>query len=243
MDVNRFPVKHRSSRRRPSRVGEDFSQRPRQRNRSIPRHRSRDAALADINHGVCCFAQARRTLCDYVQHRLKVGRRARNDAQDLTRGCLLLQRLFELVEQPNVLDGDHRLVGEGFEQGNLLISERPDFCAPNEDNPNWDAPAQQRCGQYGTCTRALLEVLVFWELAFDLCGDVMDVNRLTVNYGSAAGTSTDDGSLHFRNWYWPIVRDALKATSLNAKNHSIVCLTQPCGILRHHIQNRLQVSR
>src|SRR5262249_7783706 len=71
----------------------------------------------------------------------------------------------------------------------------------------------------------------------------MDVNGLTVNNGSAAGTSTDDGWLHFRNWYWPIVRDALKAISLNAKNHSIVCLTQPCGILRDHIQHRPQVSR
>jgi hypothetical protein len=88
-----------------------------------------------------------------------------------------------------------------------------------------------------------LEVLVFRELGFDLCRDVMDVNRLTVNNGSAARTSTNDGSLHFRNWQWPIVRDALKAISLNAKNHSIVCLTQPCGILRHHIQHRLQVRR
>src|SRR5262245_22604982 len=71
----------------------------------------------------------------------------------------------------------------------------------------------------------------------------MDVNRLPVNNGSAAGTFTDDGSLHFRNWYWPIVRDALKAISLNAKNHSIVCLTQPCSIPRDYIQHRLQVSR
>src|SRR5262249_25021334 len=71
----------------------------------------------------------------------------------------------------------------------------------------------------------------------------MDVNRLTVNNGSAAGTSTDDGSLHFRKWDLALVSDALKAISLNTKNHSIVCLTQPCGILRHHIQHRLQVRR
>src|SRR5215831_17076336 len=86
-------------------------------------------------------------------------------------------------------------------------------------------------------------MLVFRELGFDLCCDVMDVNRLPVNNRSAAGTSTDDGSLHFRNWNWPIVRDALKGISLNAKNHSVVCLTQPCGILRDHIQHRLQVSQ
>src|SRR4029434_7734945 len=71
----------------------------------------------------------------------------------------------------------------------------------------------------------------------------MDVNRLAVNNGSAARTSTDNGSLHFRNWHWPIVRDALKGISLNAKNHSIVCLTQPCSILSDHIQHRLQSRR
>src|SRR5262245_43406730 len=71
----------------------------------------------------------------------------------------------------------------------------------------------------------------------------MDMNRLQVNNGSAAGTSTDDESLHFSNWYWSIVHEALKAISLNAKNHSNVCLTQPCGIVRHHIQHRLEVRR
>jgi hypothetical protein len=61
-----------------------------------------------------------------------------------------------------------------------------------------------------------LEVLIFRELGFNFYRDVMDVNRLAVNNGSAAGTSTYDGSLHFRNWHWPIIRDALKGISLNA---------------------------
>ena len=44
---------------------------------------------------------------------------------------LLLQRLgqlavarLHLLEQPHVLDGDHRLVGEGLEQLDLLVAER-----------------------------------------------------------------------------------------------------------------------
>ena len=36
---------------------------------------------------------------------------------------LLLERLFRLVEQAHVLDGDHRLVGEGLEQRDLLVGE------------------------------------------------------------------------------------------------------------------------
>ena len=37
---------------------------------------------------------------------------------------LLLQRFLELVEQPHVLDGDDRLIGEGFEQFDLRRGER-----------------------------------------------------------------------------------------------------------------------
>ena len=44
---------------------------------------------------------------------------------------LVLARDFELtalvldfVEQPHVLDGDHRLIGEGFDKLDLLVGER-----------------------------------------------------------------------------------------------------------------------
>ena len=40
---------------------------------------------------------------------------------------LLLERLLGLVEEAHVLDRDHRLVGEGPEQRDLLVGERPDF--------------------------------------------------------------------------------------------------------------------
>ena len=48
----------------------------------------------------------------------------------LSSRCLLLQGFAEIagalaqfVEQPHVLDGDHRLVGEGAHQLNLLVGE------------------------------------------------------------------------------------------------------------------------
>ena len=72
-------------------------------------------------------------LGDDVQDRLEIGRRARDDPQDLACRRLLLQRLghlgvglvrpvllLQLREQPHVLDGDHRLVGEGLQQLDLL---------------------------------------------------------------------------------------------------------------------------
>ena len=63
-----------------------------------------------------------RALGDRVEHRLHVGRRAADDAQDLGRRGLLLERLLGLVEQAHVLDRDHRLVGEGLQQRDLACA-------------------------------------------------------------------------------------------------------------------------
>ncbi len=85
------------------------------RNHSVP--------LAESQHHVIDPANPRRALDDGVEHRLHVGRRAADDAEHLGRRRLMLQRLAQLrvalaefFEQAHVLDGDHRLVGEGFEQ-------------------------------------------------------------------------------------------------------------------------------
>ena len=55
-----------------------------------------------------------------------------DDPQDLAGRRLLLEGLgevavarLELLEQADVLDGDDGLVGEGLEQGDLAVRERP----------------------------------------------------------------------------------------------------------------------
>ncbi len=57
-------------------------------------------------------AQPRGALCHGVKHRLNIGRRARDNAQNIARGRLLLQGLLCLVEETDILDGDNGLVGE-----------------------------------------------------------------------------------------------------------------------------------
>ena len=66
-----------------------------------------------------------------VEHRLQFAGRAGDDLEHLGGRGLLLQRLgqisrarLHLVEQPHVLDRDHRLVGEGRDQLDLLVGER-----------------------------------------------------------------------------------------------------------------------
>src|SRR5262245_1255249 len=71
---------------------------------------------------------------DRIEHRLYVGRRAADDLEHLGGSCLLLQRLFGLIEQPHVLDSDDGLVGESLEQRDLLVGKRPCGCPANGDD-------------------------------------------------------------------------------------------------------------
>src|SRR5262249_15697880 len=73
------------------------------------------------------LAQPRRILRHSIQNWLHIRRRAGDDAQDLTRRSLLLQRLLEFLEQSHVFDGNDGLIGEGFEQLNLRRSEGGDL--------------------------------------------------------------------------------------------------------------------
>ena len=75
-----------------------------------------------------------------LQDRLQIEGRATDDFEHVGGGGLLLQRLAELtgaclhlIEQPHVLDRDHRLVGEGLDQLDLLVRERT-HCGAREHN-------------------------------------------------------------------------------------------------------------
>ena len=90
--------------------------------------------LAESQHHVIDPTNPRRALDDGVEHRLHVRGRAADDAEHLGRCRLMLQRLAQFcvallssLNKPHILDGDHGLVGEGFEQFDLFVGERPDL--------------------------------------------------------------------------------------------------------------------
>ena len=89
------------------------------RNHSVP--------FAESQHHVIDPTNPRGALDDGVEDRLHVRGRAADDAEHLGRRGLMLQRLaqfrvalLDLLEQPHVLDGDDRLVGEGLESSICL---------------------------------------------------------------------------------------------------------------------------
>ena len=123
-----------------------------------------DPFLQQLDRGVIRSAHQRRALCDGVQHRLEVRGRARDDSQDLGGGGLLLERLGQLAvarlqlgEQADVLDRDDRLVGEGLEQRDLLVGERANLLATDEDGADGRAVAEQRHGEDGPVAGTRLE--------------------------------------------------------------------------------------
>ncbi len=89
-------------------------------------------------------AEPGRVLDERLEDGLEIERRATDDLQDFAGGGLLLQRVgqvpvpgLELLEQAHVLDGDDRLVGEGLQQLDLLVRERPGLGATRRRSPRW----------------------------------------------------------------------------------------------------------
>ena len=84
-----------------------------------------------------------------------VGDRAADDLQHRGRRRLLLERLLGLVEEARVLDRDHRLVGEGAQQPLLLVVERAQLRAADQDRADRLAfPEHRRERRPNTSPRA-----------------------------------------------------------------------------------------
>ena len=85
---------------------------------------------------------------DGAEHSLEVESRA-DRLTDLAQRSQFPNRLRQLarprlqfLEQPYVLDGDHRLISEGFEEGNLLVSEGPYLGSANDNYTDGNSLAQ-----------------------------------------------------------------------------------------------------
>src|SRR5712691_692538 len=108
-------------------------------------------AVEPIERAEESVAQSHGTSDNRVEDRLHVGLRLADDAQDLRRRRLLLQRLgqvavagLQLPEQADVLDGDHGLIGECLEQGHLRIGEGAHLGAQDRQVAQRLPLAQQR---------------------------------------------------------------------------------------------------
>ena len=99
----------------------------------LPREPIRPSSSTTDDAGVSPLAQPRRRLDQVSNTGLQIERRAADHLEHVGGGRLLLRSVRssapDLVEQADVLDRDHRLVGEGRHQFDLLIGERAHLVA------------------------------------------------------------------------------------------------------------------
>src|SRR5262249_18770964 len=119
-----------------------------------------------------------------LEHRLQIAGRTRDNAKHLGRRRLLLQRLGELararlhlVEQPHVLDRDHRLVGEGGQQVDLLIGECADGKSSKSEYAYQRSLSHERNTQHGMKSKTLLRLR---QRVFRVGSGVLDMHRSTI---------------------------------------------------------------
>src|SRR5262249_15010577 len=93
---------------------------------------------------------------DGVQYRLQLVWGAGDDVEHVADRSLIVERFLDLtraclhlVEQPHVFDGNHRLIGEGLDQLDLLVGERPHVGAGEAQHAYWDALAQHGNSEHG----------------------------------------------------------------------------------------------
>jgi hypothetical protein len=53
---------------------------------------------------------------------------------------------LQFIEKAHVLDRDDGLIGEGFEEGNLLLGKRSNLSAADHNSPDSKTLPKQGCG-------------------------------------------------------------------------------------------------
>src|SRR5262245_37077473 len=177
------------------------------------------------------LANAHRIGQHGLEHRLKLAWRTRNDAQHLGGRCLLLQRLAEvvgtptqLVEQPRVLDGDDRLLGEIADQLDMLIGERTNLLAVDADLADELVLLEHRHSKQGARAGLFDDREPFW---------VRPVSWLQPDVSNLTSSFCCQNATHRRPWIWAQHRFALprlricRRRSMQRDGPESIALAQP----------------
>src|SRR5215470_13472806 len=133
MNVHWPPVDDGTTTYRPTADRAALANRKHGGNNPMARNLTLDFTFDAIDLRIRCTAQPCGSLCDYIEHRLNICRRASDDAQNLARRRLLFQRFSEFLKQPHVFDRNHSLIGEGCNQFYVRFRKRADLPAMNPD--------------------------------------------------------------------------------------------------------------
>ena len=151
---------------------------------------------------------------------------------------------LHLVEQPHVLDRDHRLIGEGGDQLDLLVRERPYGASYERDDADRISFTQQGNSKDGPKTKRLLHVQI---RVFRVRQHVGHMNGLCCRH-----RSSDDASSPAFVWDGlDILNDVRRVAVDRDQIVSIALLTRDGGHIRfakvgrqfgQRIEHRLQIE-
>src|SRR5215831_15618696 len=151
--------------------------------------------------------------------------------------------LLDLLEQPHVFDGDHRLIGEGLEKSDLLFRKRPNFGSADLNRADGNSLTKQRRNKNSARASNLLTGLGFRELRLKLWHNIMNVNRSAVDDRSAGGCAASEGPSASRHRHLSMHRYMLKDITIDAINQNVARIAQPCGSSRDRVEHWLNVGR
>src|SRR5262249_48524536 len=144
--------------------------------------------LAESQHHVINPTNPGRALNDGIKDRLHVRRRTTDDPKHLGRCSLMLQclaqfcvALLDLLEQPDIFDGDYGLVGEGFEELDLLFREGADYSTTNDDDADRLVLAHEGRNEYRSDAEALGDGDAFRKLSSGDGEQIFNMNYIAVD--------------------------------------------------------------
>ena len=224
------------------------------------------AVLSDeVNHiplepagtSVVSAAQSHRAFGNRVEDWLDVGRRMADHAQDLARRRLLLQRLgdlrmssgegsvlfLELREQPDVLNGDDCLIGEGLEQSDLFVRERVHLGAPEHYRAHRRSLPQQWNAQYRSPAMLMSQGLAFGK-ALHLGLNISHVNSPPLEHRAPRdGPPYDWNEAAHGMGDRTVMGGHPQGFRVKTEHASVVGSAEARGALDHRIQHWLEIRR
>src|SRR5215831_2890810 len=200
------------------------------------------------------FAQARGALNDRIEHRLSIGRRSADDVKHLARRglmfesfCQLLRSCLYILEQPHVLDRDHRLVGESGGEFDLPVGEGVHLESRQYDYADRHALPQQRDAEHRVSSPnpPLLGETRIGKIGIGLHIGNMDdfaLLRGAPKYGPAAPLHRTVSHVLVVLGRISVARHVRIDIATRAMDCRTVGLAQPCRRLHQGVEHGLQVK-
>src|SRR5262245_31668065 len=117
------------------------------------------------------------------------------------------------IEQPHILDRDHRLACESCQQCNLLVREWPHLGATNHERANGLVLPQQGNGENGPVSEAARVRAAIGELVGGGL-EVVHVDRFSINEGAPSDPAAPDRRTDKIHWDRAVMSSDMKPLTL-----------------------------